>query len=389
MRPAIVIIGGGISGLTGGIAFARNGLKAEIYEQAPELGEVGAGVGLWANAFRALESIGLAEEVLQIAGGYTGGGLKRPDGKWLVYQRKEMLLERWGSAMATTHRAELQQLLAAQIDPAAIHLGACCTGFKYTAGGVAVQFADGREVQADLLVGADGVHSVIRSQLFGNAPLRYRGYTSVRAITPTATVPLPDEASETWGRGCRFGLAPTSGERLTWFATWNAPAGSDAGGTRQDLLSRFGDWHEPIRRVIEATPADSIVRTDIRDRWPARTWTRERVALIGDAIHPMTPDLGQGACQGIADAVALATCVAQANDLSAALTGYQRQRWRNAAITTMMARTMGATAQRHGRLTCTARNAIVAALPLPVMLRQLDLVVGRPRTRQPGPRRVS
>ena len=346
-------------------------------------------MGLWANAFRALESIGLAEEVLRIAGGYTGGGLKRPDGRWLVYQRKEVLLDRWGSAMATTHRAELQQLLAAQIDPAAIHLGACCTGFKYAADGVAVQFEDGREVRAGLLVGADGVHSVIRSQLFGNAPLRYRGYTAIRAITPAGTVPLPDEASETWGRGCRFGLAPTSGERLTWFATWNAQAGGDAGCTRQDLLRRFGDWHEPIRRVIEATPADSIVRTDIRDRWPARTWTRERVALIGDAIHPMTPDLGQGACQGIADAVTLATCVAQANDLRAALTGYQRQRWRNAAITTMMARTMGATAQRHGRLTCTARNAIVAALPLPVMLRQLDLVVGRPQIGQPGPRRAS
>jgi 2-polyprenyl-6-methoxyphenol hydroxylase-like FAD-dependent oxidoreductase len=192
MRPAIVIIGGGISGLTAGIAFARNGLEAEIYEQAPALGEVGAGVGLWANAFRALESIGLAEEVLQIAGGYTGGGLRRSDGRWLVYQRKEILLERWGSAMATKHRAELQQLLAARIDPAAIHLGACCTGFKYTADGVAVQFEDGREVRAGLLVGADGVHSVIRSQLFGNAPLRYRGYTAIRAITPAGTVPLPD-----------------------------------------------------------------------------------------------------------------------------------------------------------------------------------------------------
>src|SRR5690349_8110105 len=170
-----------------------------------------------------------------------------------------------GSAVATAHRAELQRLLAAQVDPAAISLGACCTGFKYAANGVAVQFEDGREVRAGLLVGADGVHSVIRSQLFGNAPLRYRGYTAIRAITPAGTVPLPGEASETWGRGCRFGLAPTSGERVTWFATWNAPAGGDAGGTRQDLLSRFGDLHEPIRRVIEATPADSIVRTDIRD----------------------------------------------------------------------------------------------------------------------------
>jgi 2-polyprenyl-6-methoxyphenol hydroxylase-like FAD-dependent oxidoreductase len=166
------------------------------------------------------------------------------------------------------------------------------------------------------------------------------------------------------------------------------PASRAGHGANAHVPGR-GDWHEPVRRVIEATPADSIVWTEVRDRWPARVWTRERVALIGGAIHPMTPDLGQGGCQGIADAVTLATCVARASDLRAALTGDQRQRRRNAAITTMMARTMGATAQRRGRLTCTARNAIVAALPLPVMLRQLDLVVGRPQIGQPGPRHVS
>jgi 2-polyprenyl-6-methoxyphenol hydroxylase-like FAD-dependent oxidoreductase len=270
------------------------------------------------------------------------------------------------------------QRLAAEIDPAVIHLGARCTGFRYTAGGVAAQFEDGRDVHADLLIGADGVHSVIRAQLFGDAPLRYRGYTAIRGITPAGSVPLPADASETWGRGCRFGVGPTSGERLTWFATWNTPPGNGTGGSREHLLGLFGDWHEPIRRVIEATPADSIVRNDIYDRRPARTWARARVALIGDAIHPMTPDLGQGACQGIVDAVTLAGCVAEADDLRAGLLSYQRQRWRNAAITTMVARTMATTGQRHGRFSCAARDAMITALPLPVLLRQLDLVVGRP-----------
>jgi len=379
MRPAIAIIGGGISGLAAGIAFARRGLAPVIYEQAPELKEVGAGVTLWANAFRALESIGLAGEVLQLAGGFTGGGVRRRDGTWLMHQRKDILMDRWGSGLASMHRGELQQVLASAVDPAAIHLGARCTGFRYIAGGVAAQFEDGREVPADVLVGADGVHSVIRGQLFGEAPLRYRGYTAIRGITPPGSVPLPADACETWGRGCRFGLGPTSGERLTWFATWNTPAGSGAGGSREHLLGLFGDWHEPIRRVIEATPADAIVRNDIYDRRPARTWTRGRVVLIGDAIHPMTPDLGQGACQGIVDAVTLAGCVAGAGDLRASLLSYQRQRRRNAAITTMIARTMAATGQRHGRLSCATRDAMITALPLPVLLRQLDLVVGRPR----------
>ena len=378
MRPAIVIIGGGISGLTAGIALARRGLEPVIYEQAPELKEVGAGVTLWANAFRALESIGLDGEVLRLAGGFTGGGVKRRDGTWLMHQPKDIMLGRWGSALASMHRGELQQLLAAETGSAMIHLGARCTGFRYTAGGVAARFEDGREVHADLLVGADGVHSVIRGQLLGEAPLRYRGYTAIRGITPAGSVPLPADASETWGRGCRFGVGPTSGDRLTWFATWNTGPGSGAGGSREHLLGLFGDWHKPIRRVIEATPPDSIVRTDISDRRPARTWARARVALIGDAIHPMTPDLGQGACQGIVDAVTLAGCVSDADDLRAGLLSYQRQRWRNAAITTMVARTMATMGQRHGRLSCAARDAMITALPLPVLLRQLDLVIGRP-----------
>jgi 2-polyprenyl-6-methoxyphenol hydroxylase-like FAD-dependent oxidoreductase len=387
MGPRIVIIGGGISGLTAGVAFSSRGLEPVIYEQASALEEVGAGVTLWVNAFRALESIGLAGEVLRLAGGFTGGGVRRRDGTWIMHQRKDILLGRWGYALASMHRAELQRLLAASIDPAAIRLGARCTGFRQSAGAVTALFEDGREVQADLLVGADGVHSVVRRGLFGDAPLRYRGYTAIRAMTPAGSVPLPADASETWGRGCRFGLGPTSGERLTWFATWNTPPGSGAGGSRQHLLGLFGDWHEPIRWVIEATPADSIVRTDIYDRRPGRTWTRGRVAVIGDAIHPMTPDLGQGACQGIVDAVTLARCVAEADDLRAGLLSYQRQRWRNAAVTTMIARTMAATGQRRGRLSCAARDAMVSALPLPVVLRQLDLVVGRPRARQPGSRR--
>ena len=383
MQPAIVIIGAGISGLTAGAAFARRGLRPVIYEQASELGEVGAGVALWPNAFRALDSIGLAGEVVRLAGGLTGGGVKRPDGTWLLHQRKDILEGRWGCAIATLHRAELLRLLAARIDPATIHLGARCTGFWHTADAITAQFDGGYEVRADLLVGADGVHSVIRSGLLGDAPLRYRGYTAIRSVTPAGSVQLPADASETWGQGCRFGLGPTGGERLTWYATWNAAPGSGAGGSREHLLRLFGDWHDPIPRVIEVTPEDAIVRTEIYDRWPARTWTRGRVGMIGDAIHPMTPDLGQGACQGIVDAVTLAGCVAGAGDPGAGLLSYQRQRRRNAVLTTMIARSMAATGQLHGPFSSVARDAMITALPLPVLLRQLDLVMGRPQAARP------
>jgi 2-polyprenyl-6-methoxyphenol hydroxylase-like FAD-dependent oxidoreductase len=170
---------------------------------------------------------------------------------------------------------------------------------------------------------------------------------------------------------------------VIWFAVWKAPAGAGGeGGSTSHLLELFGGWHEPVRAVIEATPPDATVRKDVYDRLPGRTWTRGRVTLIGDAIHLMTPDLGQGACQAMVDAVTLADCLARPGRLDAALVDYQRRRWRNAALTTLLARTFGTMGQLDRPLTCGARDALVKAMPLSIQLRQLDLVVGRPATRK-------
>ena len=381
MGPKIVIIGAGIAGLTAAVALARKGLEAEVYEQAPELKEVGAGVGLWGNAFRALRAVGLADDVVRLGGGPAGSGVQRPDGTWLLYEPYDVVYERWGGGFTSMHRAELHRLLADQLDSSVIHLNARCTGISDVGDVVRARFADGREVEADVLIGADGAHSVVRAALLGPSPIRYRGYTTLGALTPPGSVPLPRDGSETWGRGIRFGLAPTSGERVVWYAVWKAPAGQGSVST-EHLLRLFGTWHEPVRAVIEATPPETTVRKDVYDRLPGRRWTRGRVALIGDAIHLMTPDLGQGACQAMVDAVTLADCLAQGGSLPAALASYQRRRWRNALFTTVLARTFGGVGQLDGRLTCAARDGLVRSMPLSVQLRQLDLVVGRPRTRK-------
>jgi 2-polyprenyl-6-methoxyphenol hydroxylase-like FAD-dependent oxidoreductase len=380
MGPKIAIIGGGIGGLTAAVALARKGLAAEIYEQAPVLEEVGAGIGLWPNAMTALESIGLSGKVEQLAVTVTRQGLRRSDGTWLMCFPADLMEKRWGAGFVVVHRAELQQLLAAEFGSSAVHLGARCTGVEDGNGAVTARFADGREVRADVLIGADGVHSAVRTALFGPAPLGYRGYVTVRGITAQGSVPLPADGTETWGRGARFGLGPTSGQRIIWYATWNAAAGGkDDGDTAARLRELFGGWHDPIPAVIEATPETTLIRNDIYDRRPTRTWSRGRAALIGDAIHPMTPDLAQGACQAIVDATTLATCLAASRDSRAALREYQQRRWRNAALTTLMARTMGAMGQWEGRIPCTARNTLTRAIPLSLQLRQFDLVLGATR----------
>jgi 2-polyprenyl-6-methoxyphenol hydroxylase-like FAD-dependent oxidoreductase len=380
MEPKIAIIGGGIGGLTAAVALARRGLAAEVYEQAPVLEEIGAGVGLWSNALAALESIGLSGKVSRLAVQVARQGIKRSDGAWLMCIPAEVMAARWGSGLVLVHRAELQQLLAAELDPAIIHLGARCTEVEANGDSAIARFADGREVQADVLVGADGVHSVVRAALFGPASLRHRGYTCVRSITPAGSVPLPLDGAETWGRGARFGLGPTSGERIIWYATWNARADANhATDTTERLRRIFGSWHDPIPAIVEATPEAALIRTDIYDRWPTRTWARGRVALIGDAIHPMTPDLAQGACQAIVDATTLAGCLAGARDPRLALREYQNRRWRNAATTTLMARNSGTMGRWKGGMACAARDSVLRATPTALQLRQLDLVLGRAR----------
>jgi 2-polyprenyl-6-methoxyphenol hydroxylase-like FAD-dependent oxidoreductase len=156
MGQKIVVIGAGIAGLTAAVALARKGLEVEVYEQAPELKEVGAGLGLWGNAFRALRAIGLADEVVRLGGAPAGSGVQNPDGAWLLYQPYEVMHKRWGAGFASVHRAELHRLLADQVDPSAIHLDARCTWISDAGNVVRARFADGREVEADVLVGADG-----------------------------------------------------------------------------------------------------------------------------------------------------------------------------------------------------------------------------------------
>jgi 2-polyprenyl-6-methoxyphenol hydroxylase-like FAD-dependent oxidoreductase len=285
-----------------------------------------------------------------------------------------------GTALVVVvHRAELHAAMRDKIERDSFTLGAECVGFEQNDEGVTARFADDSEARGDFLIGADGIHSAIRAQMFGKSKPRYSGYTAWRAVArfPHARLPYKD-ASETWGRGARFGIVPMSNDRIYWFATKNAPEGEkDApGGRKHELLYLFRDWHEPIEAIIEATDDGAILRNDIYDREPLACWSQGRVTLLGDAAHPMTPNLGQGACQAIEDAVVLGQCFDDDGDVESALGAYEKRRLERTTEIVKQSWRIGRIAQWQNPFACALRNSALKMIPGSTQMKQLEWIIG-------------
>jgi 2-polyprenyl-6-methoxyphenol hydroxylase-like FAD-dependent oxidoreductase len=353
-----LVVGGGIGGLAAGIALRRVGIDAVVLEQTDELRAVGAGLALAANALAALDRIGVGDEVR--ARGEPAETLLalKPDGRPLV----ELPLT--GREMLGVHRADLQEVLARELG-GALRLGVACTGFHDDGAQVAVKASTGEELDADFLVGADGLRSKTRAWLLGDEPASYAGYVGWRAVTQLDDERTRGRMTETWGRGVRFGLIPIGGGKLYWFVSESRsePDAPLVAGRRDELARLVQGWHEPIEAAVASTSDDAIVGTGIYWRKPVRTWGRGRVTLLGDAIHPMTPDLSQGAAQALEDAVVLAASVRDADEPIAGLRAYEAARWKRTAQIVKRSRSAGRLAQSSGALGAGLRDLLMGSLP--------------------------
>ena len=372
-----VVIGGGIGGLAVAVALRRIGVEVAVYERAAAIREVGAGIALWPNALKALDRLDRLDAIRAVCLPEQRGRITTWRGAILQETPMAEIRRRFGAPVVVAHRADVQAALLRALDPATVYLDATCTGFSQDATGVTAHFADGREARAELLIGADGLHSAVRAQLVGPQPPRYAGYTAWRGIAEGDDLGDPGTGFETWGCGARCGLAHVDRRRVYWYATINAPeGGTDAPeGRKGEVLRRFGDWHAPIPAVIAATPEAAILRNDIYDRPPLRTWTRGRVTLLGDAAHPMTPNLAQGAGQALEDAVVLAHVLEGSPDLGAALREYEARRVGRTSRITLLSRRLGEIGQWSNPVACRTRDAVMQRIPLSTQLRQLDTVL--------------
>ncbi|MEU8827171.1 FAD-dependent monooxygenase [Streptomyces sp. NPDC048636] len=330
MRHArAVVIGGGIGGLTAAAALHRRDWSVTVLERATTLEPVGAGIGLAPNAQRALETIGLGDDVRALAAWQGDGGLRTPTGRWLSRTDSAVMTERFGGPMVLLHRATLAGLLASRLPAGCLRTGSAAElADPGTPSRPALVSTDDDVLEAELVIAADGVHSGARRTLFPRHPgPEYTGLTAWRMV-----IPPPESAfapHETWGRGRLWGTQPMKDGRIYAYGAAVAPPGGRApDDERAELVRLFGDWHRPVPEILAAVAPQDILRHDI---WhmtrPLPAYHRGRVALLGDAAHPMAPTMGQGGNQAIEDAVVLAHHLGPGSaDLSAGLTAYTADR---------------------------------------------------------------
>lgn len=331
-----VVVGSGIGGLTAAVALRQHGWQVTVLERAESLEPVGAGIGLAPNSQRALDVVGLGDEIRGLAAWQGAGGMRNPAGRWLSRTDSSAAAERFGGPLVLVHRATLIDRIARRLPEGTVRTG--CPGELAdagTAGGrpARVTTPDG-DIEADLVIGADGIHSAVRRALFPAHPgPAYSGLTTWRVVVPAPE--LPFEPHETWGPGSLWGTQPLKDGRVYAYAAATAPQGGKApDGEKAELLRRFGDWHDPVPGIIAAAAPKSVLRNDVHHMIrPLPAYHRGRTVLLGDAAHAMAPTLGQGGNQAIEDAIVLAHHTATGLDLGAGLAAYSAERQpRTAAI---------------------------------------------------------
>jgi 2-polyprenyl-6-methoxyphenol hydroxylase-like FAD-dependent oxidoreductase len=325
-----IIIGGGIAGLTAAIAMEQTGMDFTVYEAAPELKPYGAGIWMAPNAMQVFDKIGVKDAV--IAAGIELQKVDITDEKLNLIHALNLqkIKTTFGSSIVAVHRAKLQQVLYSFVNPDKVILNKSLVSLEEKKDKVLLHFADDSSIEADFVIGADGIHSQVRQQIFPRETLRYAGQTCWRGLV---THNLPDawknSTLELWGNRLRFGMAEMANQQIYWFAVKSAPENEkdENSDIKKYLLEEFAHFQGPVRELIEATPDFMIRRTDLHDLPSLKNWHRSNICLIGDAAHAATPNLGQGGAQAVEDAYELVQSLQKEKENQQAFKAFQKKRY--------------------------------------------------------------
>jgi 2-polyprenyl-6-methoxyphenol hydroxylase-like FAD-dependent oxidoreductase len=365
-----VIVGGGIGGLAVAAGLHKRGWGVTVLEQTAGFSVVGSAISLWPNAFRALDAVGVTDELGERIG--VAGGLRDYRGRWIVRMDSgEAVTHTTGAVIA--HRHDLRTALLGHVPEASRMAGVRVRSVRADGERTVVEHDDG-ELTAALVIGADGVHSAVRESVLPTKP-EYAGHTAWRLILPRPKS-LVDAGTaiwaETWGPNAVFGMFPMSDNRVYCYGTGAVEPGQRSpDGELAELRRRFADWCEPIPTVLAAATEDLVLRHDIYTLPPLTTYVRGSVALLGDAAHAMVPYLGQGGCQALEDAATLCVAVETQPDLRTALRRYDELRRPRTQAMARKSRQSGFFGHLSSAPARVARNALLRAMPTSMFVRSL------------------
>jgi salicylate hydroxylase len=334
-KPRVAVVGAGIGGLTAAVAMHQRDIEVELYEQSPQIIEIGAGVSLSPNAIKAFRSLGLASSIEAIGFESDNQVVRAWDTGDVVSKifRKGIYQKEFGAPYLSMHRADLVDMLRRQLPASVFRLGMRCVGVETGDTGAKASFADGTIVDADLIVGADGIRSIVRNSLFGEQAPRFTGSICWRGLVPLDAFPpglISTDLTLYMGPHSHVIHFMVRGGKLINFVAhiesdkWTGVSWTQE-GDRSEIMDTFAGWHSPLLKLLGSS--ERYYKWALYDREPLDHWTKGRATLLGDSAHAMLPHIGQGACMAIEDGYALAALIAQLpGDLTGALLQYERIR---------------------------------------------------------------
>ncbi len=372
----IAIIGGGIGGLTTAIALQKKGFTdVTVYEAASEMLPIGAGILLATNAMTILDRLGIAQQIKAAGNVLQSVRIANHKGEILSNVDFSKIIKRYGNGTVSIHRGKLQQILLENISKNTVFVGKRLKNIENTEGGVQLHFEDKTTVHADMVIGADGIHSIVRKYLFGETPIRYSGQTCWRGIAKM-TLNDPNTSVEMWGTkaGLRACVSQVSDTEVYWYITSKQKEGYKLSEkeTKPYLLNLVSEFNSSIQKAIQLTENQHILNNDLFDFKPIKLWFKNNIVLMGDAAHATTPNLGQGACQAIEDASCLANCLKNTPSVHTAFLAFQKARIKKTTFVVNTSYQIGQLNNMGGFIGYRFRNFLMKLAPTSIAEKQFD-----------------